>query len=395
MSSSSYYSSQVLNLASARVLVIDDDISNYDILQALLKRAGIGNVLYAQTIETACDIISQTPPEIILLDIMMPDISGFDFCQMLKRDPASAKIPVIFISALRGADIRARAFELGGVDYLQKPYDSHEIIARIRTHLHNGLLMKSLEKQADTMRQELELGARMQQSLLPSTEQQAQISTAHQCRIASVFVPSSALAGDFWQLLPVDDNHFAIAVCDFSGHGVASALETARFHSLLYELKPLWGNPRELMLTLNQRMYQMLPPETFATFKYALINSQDRTARVLGAGAPSFMHLQRHNGAQLHHHPSLPLGTTLDWPTDTPTTELHLAADDALVFYSDALTELPLKDSRVAPLSATNLHNLATSSGDAENLCQALLAQYNSADPAARNDDLTLVSCVF
>lgn len=233
------FTSTLRTTADAHVLVVDDDIDNYHVLKRVLARGGITNCAYSANIEDAFLALEASPPHIILLDIMMPDISGFDFCEIIKQTDAFAHIPVIFISALRGADVREKAFSLGGVDYLQKPYDKNEVIARIKVHLQNGLLLDNLTTRTKRMLDELELGARVQRSLLPDDASTADLSKTYGFDIASAFIPSGSLAGDFWQLLPIDADNLAIVICDYSGHGIASALETVRFHSLLYELTVL------------------------------------------------------------------------------------------------------------------------------------------------------------
>ena len=392
---SSYFSSPAIALSNAHVLVVDDDVENYHILKALLKKTNIHNTSYAATMENAWEILEKNPPDMILLDIMMPDISGFDFCAKLKQMPAHAKIPVIFISALSGAEVRTKAFRLGGVDYLQKPYNLEETMTRIHTHLQNGLFRHALEKQAATLRHDLDLGAKVQQSLLPDDATKRHMTEQHNCKIASAFIPSGALAGDFWQLLPIDNDNFAIALCDFSGHGVASALETARFHSLIYELRFLWSYPVPFIQALNARMHQMLPPETFATFNYAVINSKARTARIISAGGPSFMHVQGKHNIKYHHQPALPLSIAPEWQGKTSPITLQFNDGDNLVFYSDALTELSLKDAHADPFSKENEKKLLALQGNVDGVCHHIVQQFHNACAAARNDDLTLICCGF
>ena len=391
----SYFSSTASDLCNAHVLVVDDDKYNYQILKALLKKTNIYNTSYAANMENAWQILEENPPDMILLDIMMPDISGFDFCAKLKNTPAHSKIPVIFVSALSGADVRTKAFRLGGVDYLQKPYNLDETMTRIHVHLQNGLLRDALEKQAATLHHELELGAKVQQSLLPDDATKKHIAKQHSCTLASAFIPSGALAGDFWQLLPIDNDNFAIALCDFSGHGVASALETARFHSLVYELQFLWQYPVPFIQALNARMHQMLPADTFATFNYAVINSKARTARILSAGGPSFMHMRSKNHIDHHHQPALPLSIAPEWHSKASPITLQFNDGDTLVFYSDALTELPLKDVKTDPFSTENEKKLLALHGNVEGVCHHIVAQFHSANAEAHNDDLTLICCGF
>ena len=388
------FSQTLISFEDAHVLVIDDDIENYHLLKHILANGGIESCAYSATIDDAFTALETQLPHIILLDIMMPDISGFDFCAQIKRSSVFSHIPVIFISALKGADIRAKAFSLGGVDYLQKPYDKDEVLARIKVHLQNGLLLENLATQANVMQAEMELGARVQRSLLPDPVKITALSQKHGFELASAFAPCGTLAGDFWQLLEVSDNTFAIAVCDYSGHGVASALETARFHSLLYELKPLWQTPEKFFAALNKRMYAMLPPEIFATFSYVLVNTKTREARYLNAGGPPLFRFTSSGAPEVYKIPAPPLGALPHWP-DKTATEITLQGGDGLLLCSDALSELHLKAPDHTPLDEQNLAALNSPPLDAESIKETLLTAFNAAPPKARNDDLTLLSIVF
>jgi CheY-like chemotaxis protein len=93
----------------------------------------------------ALQSVATTPPDLILLDIMMPELDGYEVCAQLKTDPASAAIPIIFITALNEPLDKVKAFNLGGVDYITKPFQTEEVLARVRTHLHIHELQIQLE----------------------------------------------------------------------------------------------------------------------------------------------------------------------------------------------------------------------------------------------------------
>ena len=115
------------------VLVVDDTPANIDVLVGTLK--GQYNVKAAINGNMALQIAKQTPPDIILLDIMMPEIDGFEVCQRLKSDYLTRRIPVIFVTAKIGVEDELRGLELGAVDYITKPISPPIVMARVKTHL--------------------------------------------------------------------------------------------------------------------------------------------------------------------------------------------------------------------------------------------------------------------
>jgi DNA-binding response OmpR family regulator len=129
---------------SPRILIVDDTPFNLDILSRLLIKKQF-DVLIAENGEMALSIVKQKKPHLILLDIMMPGMDGFETCQRLKADSQTEDIPVIFISALTDSLDKVKGLELGAVDYITKPFQRKEVLARINTHLKLNMLQKQLQ----------------------------------------------------------------------------------------------------------------------------------------------------------------------------------------------------------------------------------------------------------
>jgi putative two-component system response regulator len=133
------------DLSNCTVLVVDDTEINIEILAAALKNdyhirsAGDGH--------QALKIIKEKHPDLVLLDIMMPGMDGYEVCRRLKDDPSTSDIPVVFITGVNQVKAKTRGFELGAVDYITKPFEIHEVRARVRTHLTNQLAKKILALQ--------------------------------------------------------------------------------------------------------------------------------------------------------------------------------------------------------------------------------------------------------
>ncbi len=130
----------------ATVLVVDDNPTNLDVLYIYLDRSGF-EVLIAEDGASAIEQTKHILPDIILLDVMMPGIDGFETCRRLKEDVKTKDIPVIFMTALSDVEDKVKGFEVGGVDYVTKPFQHEEIIARLTNHLSLQKLQKSLREQ--------------------------------------------------------------------------------------------------------------------------------------------------------------------------------------------------------------------------------------------------------
>lgn len=127
------------------ILIVDDNQTNLDVLFELLKNYGF-KVLVAQDGESAIEQIEYIHPDLILLDIMMPGIDGFETCRRLKADPPTQDIPIIFMSALSDTVDKVKGFQTGAVDYITKPFQHEEVLSRIDTHLTIRSLQKKLEE---------------------------------------------------------------------------------------------------------------------------------------------------------------------------------------------------------------------------------------------------------
>jgi DNA-binding NtrC family response regulator len=145
-----------MNPGETRLLVVDDNEDNRYALTRQLARAGYTNVVAAQGGREALALIQTQRFDLVLLDVVMPDLDGFDVCERLRADDATRDIPVVFLSALDDTLDKVRAFSVGAVDYLTKPFRSEELLARVRTHLALRQARLELEAQNARLREEIE-----------------------------------------------------------------------------------------------------------------------------------------------------------------------------------------------------------------------------------------------
>ena len=140
-----------MNYAQYNILIVDDTPHNLDVLVDFLQEYGFG-LRIARTGETAIQRVQYDAPDIILLDVLLPGIDGFETCRRLKDDPETSKIPIIFMTSLANAEDKVRGFEAGAVDYVTKPLQQAEVLARITTHLRQRDFAQNLQSQNDQVR---------------------------------------------------------------------------------------------------------------------------------------------------------------------------------------------------------------------------------------------------
>src|SRR3984957_6161400 len=188
----------------ASILVVDDTPANLQVLAGMLKDRGY-KVRPVPSGNLALQAARHDPPDLILLDINMPDMNGYQVCEHLKVEDQLTGIPVIFISALTEQLDKVKAFAIGGVDYITKPFQMEELHARVETHLKIRRLQIQLEEangrlanSNDRMSRDLKAAARIQETFLPCN-----VPRIPGTDIAWKYSPCDELAGDGMNVIPL------------------------------------------------------------------------------------------------------------------------------------------------------------------------------------------------
>jgi len=328
---------QVLN---CRILVVDDGASNRALVGNYLKLSGFTDMAFAADGHEALAMVESYDPDILILDIAMPGVDGFEVCRQISKQARGQRLPILMQTAFGGPKERAQAFEVGATDFVTKPIHRAELIARVRLHLENRLLIRSLRNYHDRVGAELALAQSMQESLLPSAGYLEELERSTGIQVAAHFANSSELGGDFWGLQRLSDSKIGVFVVDFSGHGVTAALNTFRLHTLIGSAS--LGDPAALLDELNQRLVGLLPRGNFATIFAALVDLDSDVLTYAAASAPSPVAVLP-GQEPLHLDGSgVPLGFT---QTSTYVNRTcPFPAGSRLFLYSDALIETPDKN---------------------------------------------------
>ena len=380
-----------------RILIVDDQQINLNISTHFLKSAGFRNLETAQNGKEALEKVEAFQPDLILLDIIMPEMDGFETCQALKNNPKTADIPVLFMSGLTDVKSRTQGYRLGAVDYVNKPIERNEMIARAEVHILNGMMLRSTQAFSKRMVDDLEGARRFQLDLLPHMEEIEEACSKYNIQIDSEYTPCEELAGDYWTFFQVDDQNLAIAMVDFTGHGVLAALNTIRLHALFYELENYMTDPIEFTKQVNTRLEKMLQLGSFATLFYGVLNTQTGELKYVSCGAPAPVIIPENTEEEISLLPSAGIPAGL-MKTDMFNPDLHTAQlnqGDLLLLYSDALVETAHKDGRLwmdedNALLTEAIHACRT--GDNATLGKSILRKFHKTAHKPLKDDLTFFS---
>ncbi len=320
------------NSADEALLLVDDNPTNLQVLYQTLETTGC-KLLVAKNGETALSIAQKASPDLILLDIMMPGIDGFEVCRRLKADPNTADIPVIFLSALTDTKDKVQGLQLGAVDYVSKPFQPDEVIARVDTHLTIHRLKREVEQKKDALEAELEAASDVQRRLLPK-----RLPEIAGFKLAAHYETSLYAGGDYYDIAEMADNRWGFLVADAEGHSAPAAVMMAMTCALFrsYPEPPL--DPGELLFFLNQHMCKVAEP-SFVTALYIVYDANHHTLKIARAGHPPPM-IYRSTDKKAIEYPCsgvFPLG--IDPYEQVLVTEAALQPGDRILMYTDGVTE--------------------------------------------------------
>lgn len=213
---------------AARILVVDDIEPNRDLLARRLQRLG-HHVTMAASGQEALDVLARERMDVVLLDIMMPGMSGYDVLERIKADAELRDLPVIMISAIDEVESIVRCIDLGADDYLPKPFNPVILRARLDASLARKRLRERERLYAQAMARELEIGRTIQRSFLPAT-----LPEVPGYEIAGLLEPARQVSGDFYDAFTVGGgDRVVLVVGDVCDKGVGAALFMALFRSLI------------------------------------------------------------------------------------------------------------------------------------------------------------------
>ena len=364
------------------VLVVDDSRVNRTLLRSILAHEGI-EVLEAADGQEGIAMATESPPGLILLDIDMPVLDGFEVCGALKGDPKTAQVPIVFLSSFDKAEQKVRGLGLGAADYVTKPFDRAEVLERVKTQLRLRRLTHSLQaanseliKQRASRDEDLRAAAEIQRSLLPRPD-----SVAGPLEIAWRYEPCASIGGDIFNAIELTADETAIYIADVAGHSVPSALVSI---SISNQLSGRWLlgeaeaddsketlGPAEVLRRLDAE-YPIERFDRFFTISYLVLNTRTGRLRYCSAGHPPPVVLRPGAGLLRLEEggPIIGLGVDLGFVEG----ETWIEPGDRIALFTDGVTEAPDSEGVMLGLDGLEEFLKETLTESADEACRQLEA---------------------
>lgn len=372
--------------AADDILIVDDTPANLRLLSQMLAEHG-HSVRAVTSGGRALASAKLSRPDLVLLDIKMPEMDGYEVCERLKADGQTRDVPVIFISALDELQDKVRAFAVGGVDYITKPFQVEEVLARVETHLALRRLQEQLENANKKMARELALAGQVQASFLPS-----KLPHIPGWQLTVDLKPVTQTSGDFYDVMPLQNGKLGILIADVVDKGVGAALYMALSWTLIRTYAAEYPTQPELVLSaVNRRILMDTSAEQFVSVFYGIIDPSTGAMTYCNAGHyPPYL-LRAHGGAAMAlTGTGMVLGVEKDVKWQQASAQLD--PGDVLVLYTDGITDA--EDEQGAFFGQERLLEtvLASLGSPAQDIQDSLLtAVHNFVGNTVQFDDMALM----
>jgi sigma-B regulation protein RsbU (phosphoserine phosphatase) len=383
------------NGEKATILAVDDTPENLDVVKGIL--ADQYHIKVAVNGHIALKIAQSQAPDLILLDIMMPEIDGYEVCRQLKSNPQTADIPVIFLTAKGETADEAEGFKLGAADYILKPVNPPLLEARVKTHLALKRNMDELQaaysvinRQKERMEQELNVGRDIQLSMVPDTF--PAFPDRDEVEIHGLLKPAREIGGDFYDYFFVERDKLCICVGDVSGKGVPAALFMAVAKTMIKSTAAEDHSPASIMTRVNDEISRDNPNCMFITLFLGILDVGTGEFRYTNAGHP-YPCLKLPDGKveelKQIHGPVVGAMDGLAYGEDST----HFSQGHQLLVFTDGITEaMDLSDQLYGEQRVVDVFQASTDPNTNTVVDITLDAVESFAGEAEQADDITILA---
>jgi sigma-B regulation protein RsbU (phosphoserine phosphatase) len=274
------------------IYIVDDNPMNLTIIELMLRKAGYHDILKSTSVNELFnylhlgeEIPTVSSVDLILMDLMMNDVDGIEATRRIQQVEGLRDIPIIIVTAMGDSKKLAEALDAGASDYVMKPLNKIELLARIRVALRLKFENDWHKEQESRMKTELSLAKQVQMSILSAPLSDSQI------KISATYRPSSELAGDLYAWNRIGDHRYGIILLDVMGHGISSSLVGMYISSVLKDTITNFVDPIEVMTELNHRMNRLDIKDPFVQYYftaiYLMIDTHNGVIEYINAGHPT------------------------------------------------------------------------------------------------------------
>lgn len=324
----------------ARLLVVEDDEFTRMILEKRLTKNGY-EVITASDGQQGWEMAQEIRPDVIISDWMMPRMDGHELCSKIKSDEDLRSIYFILLTAKDCKDDMVEGLDAGADEYLVKPCDSKELLARVRAgervvNLQRSLEEKNaaLEKAMERINRELKVTSEIQRALLPQ-----KLPEIPGYEFGAYYRPSTECSGDYYDLIELGDQKFGMVMADVSGHGTPAMVAMALGRSLVHQLTLQARSPAELLGLTNKLMFHHLPTSQYMTMFYGICDPKTGVIQYSSAGHNPPLLIRADGRAEfLTGCEGFPI-KLISPDADYDDHEIQLQPGDKLLLYTDGIPE--------------------------------------------------------
>ncbi|MCG9875629.1 MAG: response regulator [Leptospiraceae bacterium] len=263
------------------ILIVDDTPRNLQLLGGILSEEGY-EISFAQSGASALSILQNISPDLVLLDVMMPEMDGYELCERILQEERNRSIPILFLSAKIESEDVLRGFEAGGVDYISKPFQAKELLARIHTHVELKRSKDDLRKFHDRISEELAIARSIQESLI-----KIENNKDAKCKIYNYYKPADEIGGDFIFTHWSEFNHrLDLFFGDVSGHGIGSAMVGAMSVLAFQNSVQNYESPADSLYAINDSLLPLIQDFNISCVYFSLFPEEKKIFYSYG-GHPS------------------------------------------------------------------------------------------------------------
>ena len=321
----------VKELSECRILLVDDVRANIDLLVNALH--GEYKLSVALDGEAALRAIEKNAPDLVLLDIMMPGIDGYEVCRRIRAGEKGRDIPVMFLSSLEEATDKAHGFEVGGNDYLTKPFEAIEVQARVKSLLKAKAYADAVREAAE---RELRVAREIQMGILATDVAGRTAGTG--LDVHALIEPARQVGGDLYEVLRPSAEKVVIVIGDVMGKGIPASLFMAVALTLLRTIVRQTQQPDEILARLNDELEAQNARRMFVTMSCVVIDVATGRATGASAGHHALLLILR-KGAPQFVFPSSGMVLGLRPAQRYSVQSLELAVGDTLLLYTDGVPD--------------------------------------------------------
>jgi len=371
------------------ILCIDDSRLTRAYIKKALAPLGF-NVDEAETGHMGLEMLSETQYDLILLDIVMPEMDGFTFLKELRKKEREDFIPVILMTALDDLKSKIKGLNTGADDYLLKPLNEEELIARVISLLRLKKANSELFEKNRQIKRELEAAKKIQRFIIP--DDFSYIQSPH---VSGKYIPIEDIGGDFFDCYVIDENRTAFLIADVTGHGIPAALTMTMAKMLFSIYAQKHSSTAELLKEINSQLNGTLLDTQYITAFYLIYNSETLQLNYTNAGHTRALYYKSEKKQVIALDTFgffLGISDSVDYEEKT----MQVKEGDRLFIYTDGITEA--KNRTGEEFGELNLARFIknNSSLEGEDFCNKLMNTLMSFIQGQEiNDDIAFLSIEF